>query len=260
MKQEVEVEPLTRTTTVGEVLKRRPEVEKQIKEVLLFGLDDLRCSLKETDYSKPEYLKSECLAHLLRHHQKLGDENMVSEVARALNARLIRTIEGHISFVSPNRKDECRDEIVTSIILPIIDLESDGGDYAQVSFGQWAKLRILDAVDRYFSIQDREDKTETLTRPEDDSDEEVETAEDEFRVGDLRPEEYNVFITRALNELSENERKVFLMVHTWGWDIESQDPTVPTISRHFGKTPRTINNWLRSAERKLAKWRDQEGY
>ena len=43
-----------------------------------------------------------------------------------------------------------------------------------------------------------------------------------------------------------------------GWPVEDRDPNVPTISRYFGKTSRTIRNWLAQAEERLAAWRDGE--
>jgi len=48
---------------------------------------------------------------------------------------------------------------------------------------------------------------------------------------------------------------VFVLRHYEGWPIEDKDPSVPTISRHFQRTPRTIRNWMREAENVLAAWR-----
>jgi DNA-directed RNA polymerase specialized sigma24 family protein len=128
-----------------------------------------------------------------------------------------------------------------------------------VSFGLWVKYHILDIVDRYFAVARDERRTESLTRADDEADEEVQITAEEFRIADLRREEYAVFMTDALNTLNDKERKAYLMRHMWGWEIENNDPAVPTISGHFGVTPRTINNWLNSADGKLAKWRNQRG-
>jgi len=43
-----------------------------------------------------------------------------------------------------------------------------------------------------------------------------------------------------------------------GWPIEDRDPNVMTISKYFGKTSRTIRNWIAEAEKQLAAWRDEE--
>jgi len=259
VKQEVEIEPLTKATTDGKVYTRRTEVEQQLRELLPLARDILTERLKETDYEKPGYVKSECVAYLIRHSRRLGDDEALSDLAETITKRINHTIDRHISFVSPNRKQECHDEIITKIILPLVDLQTNSSDYAQINFGRWVKYHILDVVERYFSVSDKESRTDSLTSTEDDAEEEVPAESEEFRVSGLRPEEYSVFITDALNELSENERKTYLMRYRWEWEIENKNPAIPTISRHFGVTPRTINNWLNSAERKLSEWRNQRG-
>jgi hypothetical protein len=42
-----------------------------------------------------------------------------------------------------------------------------------------------------------------------------------------------------------------MLRHRDGMEIENKDPDVMTISKRFGRRPRTIRNWLRGAEEKL---------
>src|SRR5688572_1311185 len=132
VKQEVEIEPLTKMTIAGKPYTRRPEVEQQIREILPLARELLKERLKEADYSKPEYVKSECIANLVRHYWRLGDDDYVNDLTKVLTDRITGTIDRHISFVSPNRKDECRDEIVTSIIMPLINPKSNYADFAEI--------------------------------------------------------------------------------------------------------------------------------
>ena len=44
----------------------------------------------------------------------------------------------------------------------------------------------------------------------------------------------------------------------WALPIEHMDPSVPTISRYFGVTSRTINNRLRSLQRFTLEWMEKE--
>ena len=50
---------------------------------------------------------------------------------------------------------------------------------------------------------------------------------------------------------------VIMVCHYGGWPIESSDPTAPSLSRYFGKSPRTIRLWLQQAERVLEDWRGE---
>lgn len=66
-----------------------------------------------------------------------------------------------------------------------------------------------------------------------------------------------VLLGDGLRALSEPYRAAFILRYYAGWPIQDRDPTVPTISRHFGKDPRTIRNWLAKAEEELERWRGE---
>lgn len=55
----------------------------------------------------------------------------------------------------------------------------------------------------------------------------------------------------ALALLEPNVRTAFLL-RAGGWPVEDRDPNVPTVSRLFGKTSRTIRYWLTEADERLA--------
>lgn len=258
MKQETEVEPLTRTTRAGEALNRRPEVEQQLREVLGLHPDSLRERLAQKDFRDPFYVKNECLVFLIRFRRKQGDEGAVNELATTLKERLTWPIEKRLIPVAENVRAECRDEAVWCVFAPILDVSSDSADYAQVSFGPWFDNRVIDAIKKFSRTQAKDARTESLTREDDEGEKDVPTGRG-FRVGDILPGEHALFIDDALSSLDDVERDAFLMRHYWQWEIESIDPKMPTISKHFGVTPRTIRNWLKSSEKKIAKWRDQRG-
>jgi len=65
-------------------------------------------------------------------------------------------------------------------------------------------------------------------------------------------------IRDALSRIDEPFRSAFLLRHYFDWPVEDQDPAVRTISRHFGKDPRTIRNWLKKAEESLQTWRGEQ--
>ena len=68
----------------------------------------------------------------------------------------------------------------------------------------------------------------------------------------------NALIEAALSQLEEPIRSAYLLRYLEDWPIEDKDPAVQTISRHFGKTPRTIRNWLSKADEILEAWRGEQ--
>ena len=60
----------------------------------------------------------------------------------------------------------------------------------------------------------------------------------------------------ALARLPDHLREPFLLRYFAGWQIESDSPTEPSISRHLNVTPRTVRNRLRDAEANLRRWRE----
>jgi len=260
VKQEIEVEPLTRTTRAGKVLKRRLEVEEQIKEVLGLDLEELEPRLSERDYRAVDFIKPEVIVYLIRRALKMGDDDVVNRLSTALIGQITRTIEGKVRVLSPHLREDSHSEIIVHIFEAVINLATDTGDYAQVSFGDWLDKRAADIMRKWWKFEKEGQVTDSLTREEhDDTSEENDPADRDFRPGELAREEYPVLIDAALSALDENERGAFLLRHLWEWEIENADPTVPTISRRFGVTAKTIRNWLNSADKKIKTWRTKGG-
>jgi hypothetical protein len=72
------------------------------------------------------------------------------------------------------------------------------------------------------------------------------------------PIERKVLGKEGLNAIQEPYRTAFILHYEYGWQIESNDPCEPTLRKYFDKTPRTIHNWLTSAEKVLEKWRIEQ--
>ena len=66
-----------------------------------------------------------------------------------------------------------------------------------------------------------------------------------------------LLVGEALATLEEPHRTVFVLRHYQGWPVESKHPGDPTISGYFGVTSRTVRNWLTTAEKRLAEWREE---
>jgi len=262
-------EPLTRRNRAGQPYLRDSDVELQILTSLPLSREDLRRRTAISDRGSPDYLKEECLVYLVRHYHRGGDEQRVRDLSSALLDRTTSIIRKRIRSLGPDALDEGYSQIVTRLFSKILDISTNQADFFQVRF--WCGMnRICIQV---FGIQlaDLERRRMQVSfsdipgyEPNDDEAEpEMKSVrlseEDKQKVSspsgekaivdpDLAREARRIVLTH----LDEPFRSVYMLRHYHGWAIEDRNPNVPTISRHFGKTPRTIRNWLDKAAEVLA--------
>lgn len=271
----VVLEPLTRRNREGQLYVREPDVERQIATALPLRREALLKRAAISDRASPEYLKEECLVYLIRHYRRSGDELRVSDLSAALVRRTTRIIRKHLWSLGPEMLEEGYSEVVTRLFRKILDLSTDTADFFQVRFWFGMQRICIQVFDRQLAQLERNRKEVSFSQvPGYEEEEEAAesetkgvrlTEEDRRKVSapsleeaiidaDLRREARRV----ALTQLQEPFRSAYLLRHCHGWPIEHQDSAVPTISRHFGKTPRTIRNWLAAADETLARWRGGE--
>ena len=264
-------EPLTRRNRAGELYIREPDVERQIVGALALTREVLRERIAITDRGSPDYLKEECFVYLLRHYHRRGDEGNVSDIAAALLRRGTRIIRRHLRSLGAEALEEGYSEVVARLLRKILDVATDKADFFQVRFWFAMKricIQVFDTllaqhergrkevpfsdVPGYDDEEDAQPETKVLRLTEEDK-RRVSAPSDEKALikSDLQREARRV----ALTQLKEPFRSAYMLRHCHGWPIEHQGPSVPTISRYFGKTPRTIRNWLTTAEETLARWR-----
>jgi hypothetical protein len=250
--QGVKVRPLTRPDPrrPGEPYKRLDRVEAQILEALALEPSALIALASQLDFNAPDYLLPECLVYLLREHHRAGRHELVN----ALTGTLIKRCAKHINskgqgLLEPAYVRECFDEIVGTIFMPLLDLSTDAGDFAQVRFWVYLDYKTLKVLERYLQKQKEDRKTESLDAETDEGDDAP------VAVDALRVEGESIFdraaINKMLDALEEPYRTVYIMRYYGEWEIENKDPEVPTISRHYGRSPRTIRRWLDKAEEQL---------
>src|SRR5260370_5666391 len=62
------------------------------------------------------------------------------------------------------------------------------------------------------------------------------------------PMEQRLLYREGLSMLKEPYRTAFILRYYEGWQIDAKEPSVPTLSRYFKKSPRTLQTWLTLAE------------
>jgi len=261
---QVRVEPLTYRNSEEHINQRNPQVEKQIRKALELTSNRLLERAAVGDQLAADYLKEECLVYLIRHYHRAGERRLVNDLAEALLRRCANLINKHLRSLDAEAARDGYNDVVERLFRQILDLDSDRGDFLQVRF--WLALESL-AVRAYrqqLTLHKRAQGTVPMSSLAGDDNDQNDEAERVVRPRGLVEAASpsgepmvirNDLIRDALSRIDEPYRSAFLLKHFEGLPIEDQDPNVRTISRLFGKNPRTIRNWLKKADEALETWR-----
>ena len=274
----LQLPPLTRND-----YRRSPEVEKQIRAALALPQSCLRERIAIRDYDAPDFLQEEALTFLVRHYHAAGNGDCVADLCGALVLRITGRIKRWLRSAGLEEGTSTFDDAYCDVIAGvfagvrpegrgepsggILDLTSDKADFAQVLFWTFLDGRIGDVLRRAGVTRGRNLRLVEIDDVEGHgTGEEGEGALSPLSDWDdlapeLNPEVYalkavdEAAALNAIKQLPNKPRPLSEVVRLWyldGWQVESKVPEVITISSHYGKTPRTIRNWLREAEGLLA--------
>lgn len=253
-------QPLTRRNADGQVYQRLPVVDGQICEALGLADEELRSRLEVRDVESPAFLKEESLVYLIRHHHGVGTRELVNDLAECLLSRCATWIDGKLSGLRTDMREDGNSGVVAEVFDRILDLDSDRGDFLQVRFWMGIQRITVSVFWKQIDQFDTESSGDYDQATIDDLTQQGAVVVPTASIG--RPVESeaidNVLIEAALHQLEEPIRSAYLLRHLKDWPIEDQDPAIQTISRHFGKTPRTIRNWLSKADEILEAWRGDQ--
>ena len=253
-------QPLTRRNADGQVYQRLAVVDRQIEEALGLNDEELRSRLAVRDEESPVFLKEESLVYLIRHHHAAGNRKCVNDLTECLLKRCATWIDGKLSGLRTDLREDGNAGVVAEVFTRILNLASDRGDFLQVRFWMGIERITVDVFWKQVSQFDTESSGDYDQATIDNLTQQGAVVVPTASGG--RPVESeaidNVLIEAALHQLEEPIRSAYLLRHHKDWPIEDKDPAVQTISRHFGKTPRTIRNWLSKADEILEAWRGEQ--
>lgn len=253
--------PLTRSTKAGSPYVRPPEVEAQLNVLLGEPTAEQLARAKCTDKGSPRFLKDECLVYLIREAWLAEDLALYSDLSHQLIERCTPRIRRSLRLLGVAHGDmhDVHGDVITGMITAILDDEG-AGDFYQARFRRALRFLTLKVHARYERQHERLLSENRLNASRDSEDEDQEAGSLEERVhqpGNVADDAVQrLEIREALAAIRDpRHRQAFVLHHYDDWVIETQDPLMPSISGHFKVTPRTVNNWLRAAERDLADWR-----
>ena len=245
--------PLTkRKQDTGEAYRRRAEVERQLNDLLPLDRAVVLRALDIRDRDCEGYIFDETLVYFIREAHSAGDDDLTNDLYLELDLRMHRLL-GRFKYLfqtNPSDFEDFAQKIATAMLGKLFG--GDSADYAEVNFGDFVVM-AAETEKRVFLRHIERDKL-FVAPPED---EENETAfENLFRSGELAIDR-KLSLREAIGKLPPQILHAAVLYYLDGWQIESNSPSVATISGYFGVSSRTIRNWLMKPEKILSDYRGE---
>jgi len=248
-----QVRPLTRGTC-----RRLPEAEREIADAIILDPAALIERARRTDKSAPDFLSAEALVYFIRRAVLGGDAKTRDALFRLLYDRCMPYFRGQFRGFDRETREDLQGEVMKKVVEDLFAAD-DRGDFMQVRFWKYLDNKRIDACRKAFRHSGDTESLDTGFSGESES--EGRTRLEQEADTKLSPEQF-MTITEGLSRLPPRLREVFLLRHYFGMKIGADDPADDpdgelTIARHYGRSGRTIRNWLKEAGRLLAGFREK---
>ena len=236
----------------GKPYQRRADVEAEI-------LRARNCPLAEwagmAESRGDARLSNEALVFLIRQIRS-GDRDLLGRLVHELGMRTVRIAERWAQGFDRDTLDEIVWTVEEEIVdLVLAEIPSRQSDFLEVAFGKAVERRTINAVQkrrhspqplRHILAANPHEETEPERPTEQVPDERpgpeeiVAQLENEAQ----RPE----LITKAHAAVKDPRHiEAVILRYVYNWPMVDKDPNKPTLTRHFGKSARQIQNWLADA-------------
>lgn len=240
---------------------RRDLVESEIQDLADVSASELERRAGLWSSSEPGFVSPEALLYFVRnvaagaHREKLTEKLLV-RVARRVPS--VNDSGGDtVSLTRMNIREDVRDHFV-DLLLSDREQYDERLDFYEVNFNRAIAADRRDANDRHWKHENRTVELET-------EDGEV-TAQVESAVGDFDPfdpdeldkKDYRLLLDDAIDKLPELQRRIVVM---WRQDmpIESNDPSIESISKVLRKSEKTIRTHRDKAFASLKRFLERKG-
>jgi hypothetical protein len=250
-----ELKPLTHRSADGAVYQRLPKVESELRSALYMDSSEWLARTEISNADHPKFVSEECLVYVLRAALAAGQSELVNSVTEVLFDRAEKRINGYVhKSLAPEYREEAAADMIGDLFMKLCNLKTDADDFAQVRFWMYLKRLCNESRDKYLRYERNDRKTDFIDAPagEDEAVYEIESAPSGYSSIDWADGQ------KGLDVLPEPIRTAYILRNGRNWQIDSLEPNVPTLSKHFGKTEKTIRNWLARAEVLLSEWREAQ--
>ena len=246
------VKPLTRNG-----YKRLAKVEQQIAGSKMLDGPAIMERARQRDEDAPDFLAPEALVYFIRDAIENEDERVRDGLIRELLKRCNPYFRGRFRGVSREDREDLQSHVQLMIVEDLFAAD-DRSDFMQVRFWSYLQRRCIDACRVTFRHAEDTESLDTGFSGEAGS--EGQTRLDQEVDRQLSPEEL-AMVSEGLEQLPRDLRHVFLLRHYVGMKIgpdslADDEGAEPTIAAQFGRSGRTIRNWLNEARRLLAEFQE----
>jgi hypothetical protein len=248
--------PLTKRTKDGNLYRRPSEIEGALERILALGREEILAAVAVQDRSRPDFVPSECLLHLVRKTASDNNERYFERLYVALMRRVDRALPRAEHRMGDNvGLDVTRGKIrhqVRDRFEELLVRDRQGGedrlDIFEARFNfSLARLRATARAKAW-----REEARQTPLGPDGEDGElslEVETAAGSLVLPNLEKWDdpsYRSRLDAAIRSLPSEQSRIIAMLRI-GIPIDSNDPNVVTISKLMGCVEKTVRNRAKKA-------------
>lgn len=247
-----QIKPLTRRG-----YKRLEAIEKQIAEASALDAKALLARAQCRDETAPDYLSPEALVYFVRRADADDNMKLRDGLLRELLERCTPFLLGRFRGFDEAKREELQQEVLVKVVEDIL-ARDDRADFMEVRFWSYLKRRSIDACRSVFKDSENTESLDSSYSGEGES--EGRTKLESLADTRLGQDEL-AMVSEGLAKLPAKLRQIFVLRHAVGMAIGSDNPDddppgKPTLARQFGCTGRTIRNWLKEADEKLAELRE----
>lgn len=240
---------------------RRDVVESEIQDLAAVSASELErraglCSSREFGFISPE-----ALLYFVRnatpgpYREKLTEKllgRVVSRVRRTTNSG-----DDTVSLTKMNIREEVVDHFVDLLLSDRNEYE-ERLDYYEVNFNSAIAADRRDANARHWKHENRSEELETKDGEITAQVESAVGSYDPFESDDFDKKHYRLLLDDAIDRLPELQRRIVVM---WRQDIpiESNDPSIVSISKVLGKSEKTIRTHRDKAFASLKRCLERKG-
>lgn len=234
--------PLRKHKLDGTPYFRREKVEAEIQALAGVCAAELERRAGLWQVSDPGFVSPEALVYFVRNAAAGAHREKLTKALLVRVARRVPSVADSggdtVSLTRMNIREDVRDHFI-DLLLSDRNQYDDRLDYYEVNFNGAVAADRRDANDRHWK---HENRTAELETEDGEVSAQVESAVgdcDPFDADELDKKDYRLLLDEAIDSLPEFQRRIVVM---WRQDIpiESNDPSVESISKVLGKSEKTI--------------------
>ena len=248
------VSPLTRRG-----YRRTNATRKQIVDALELNAAELIARAQRRNEKAPDYISAGALVFFIRRADRVWDSKTRDALIRELLERCTVFFRGQFRGCSKEDREDLQGEVITALVEDLLD-PGDRSDFMQARFWRYLKCKTIDASKVIFR---HSGDTESLNSGFSGSTESEGQTKLDAQVDTRISPEQVLMVSENLGKLVPPLREVFLLRHYVGMKIGSDNPADDppdemTLARRYGRSGRTIRNWLKDADALLARFREKQ--